>query len=279
MDPEDAILAQYLGAQGQLRASLLATLARMWAALTSWRDADAATFAAQAVPLVQGAQQGTATLTAAYLARIVAQMTGSPVASPKVDPRTVTGDAVRKADPAEVYRRPFNQVYTDLSQGKSLDSAVQAGGRRLQTIAATDLQLAKTHTAQQVLSGNGRVSGYRRVLSGSRNCGLCIVAATQRYHKGDLLPIHPACDCGVAPILGDQDPGQVIDEALLESAHDAIKDRFGRSAPDARSIDYRKVILVRDHGETGPTLTVASHNFTGQQIATGDLSVKKSRRR
>ena len=159
MDPEDAILAQYLGAQGQLRASLLATLARMWAALTSWRDADAAAFASQAVPIVQGAQSGTATLTAAYLARIVAQMTGSPVAPPKVNPRTVTGDAVRKADPAEVYRRPFSQVYTDLSQGKSLDAAVQAGGRRLQTIAATDLQLAKTHTAQQVLSGERGVSG------------------------------------------------------------------------------------------------------------------------
>src|SRR5207248_3811639 len=155
----------------------------------------------QAVPIVQGAQSGTATLTAAYLARIVAQMTSSPVAPPKVNPRTVTGDAVRKADPAEVYRRPFTQVYTDLSQGKSLDAAVQAGGRRLQNIAATDLQLAKTHASQQVLSGDHRVVGYRRVLSGDKSCGLCIVASTQRYRKGDLLPIHPGCSCSVAPLV------------------------------------------------------------------------------
>jgi hypothetical protein len=261
VDPAEATLAHYITANGQLRANLLATLARMWAALTSWRDADAAAFAAQAVPAVAGAQQATATLTAAYLARIVAQMSGSPLTPPRLNPRGLVGEAVRKAPPAEVYRRPFVQVYTELGKGTSLDAAVAAGGRRLQSIAATDLQLAKTHTAQRVLRNEHRVVGYRRVLTGDHSCGLCLVASTQRYHKSDLLPIHPECDCSVAPLLGDEDPGQVIDEGRLAGTHAAVADRFGSSAADARRIDYRKVLITHQHGEIGPVLAVKGQHF------------------
>ena len=40
---------------------------------------------------------------------------------------------------------------------------------------------------------------------------------------------------------------QVIDQDLLESAHAAVENRYGSHAPDAREIDYKKLILVTDH--------------------------------
>jgi hypothetical protein len=66
------------------------------------------------------------------------------------------------------------------------------------------------------------------------------------------------------PIYGNMDPGQVIDEQLLDSTHEAIAQRFGVSDRGARAIDYR-LIQVRDNGELGPVLTVRGQNFTGPE--------------
>jgi hypothetical protein len=56
----------------------------------------------------------------------------------------------------------------------------------------------------------------------------------------------------------------VIDEQQLSDTHAAIEERFGVSSDDARSaVDYRKVLLVRDHGELGPLLTVKGQHFDG----------------
>jgi hypothetical protein len=76
------------------------------------------------------------------------------------------------------------------------------------------------------------------------------------------MPIHPGCDCGEQPIYGTEDPGQIIDEQLLEATHEAIEERFGFSDRGAREIDYR-LIQVRDHGELGPLLTVRGQHFDG----------------
>ena len=109
-----------------------------------------------------------------------------------------------------------------LSQGKNLQSSLEAGSRRLTTITQTDMQLAKTHTGREARGNNQNIVGYVRVLTGRENCALCFIASTQRYRRGDLLPIHPACDCTEAPLYGDTDPGQVIDEVLLEATHEAV---------------------------------------------------------
>lgn len=181
--------------------------------------------------------------------------------------------------------------------------AVANGERRARTLGLTDLQLATTNTAREVLQDDSRVWGYRRVLTGAENCGMCIVAATALYHTRNLMPLHPNCDCAVAPIVGTQDPGRFVNNHLigedaipngtnkngvptfaadqtldignlLEDAHNAVAQRFGRSYRDAKGIDYRKVILVREHGETGPTLTIARHKFSKVQIDTKDLSAR-----
>lgn len=287
-----AAVGSYVNLMAATRQQILVTLARMWAQLGSYRDADAQRFLVMALPFIQAGQQHASALTSAYLSRTLSNLAGQnvPVAISSSD---VTGTALRGVDPVDVYMRPFQQVWTELSQGRPLVDAVRSGVNRLNAIAATDLQLATTRTAQATLSTRRNVVGYRRVLTGAENCGLCVVASTQRYHKADLLPIHPRCDCVVAPIIGDEDPGQVINSAmltegslptqqnrqgvdvyssdhlidlgnLLPDVHAAIKDAFGKSSADSRTaIDYRHVITVHHHGEIGPVLTVKGQTFSG----------------
>lgn len=238
-----------------------------WAALPSHRDADVAAWAEQVTRVVAAAQQQSAADTIAVFELIGQMVTGERQVS-GVDPADFTTTAVRGTPAAEVYARPGTETWTNLAQGKAYDVAVQAGQRRAVSLATTDLQLARTHAARRVAAAVNGVVGYRRTLTGAENCALCLVASTQRYTKGTLLPIHPGCDCGVAPIFGDADPGQVINRPLLERTHEVIGDTFGgidrgaRQIP-ATDINYRDVIVVHEHGEIGPVLSVRGHDFTG----------------
>lgn len=246
-----------------LRAATLTALANLWLRLGSWRDTDIERFLRLALPLVRGAQTRMSALTAAYLARQVAALAGHPVL-PVPAPRV---GEVRGVPLTEEYARPFHDVWRALGDGRPLPEAVKAGQDRLASLASTDLQLTKTHASRAILTADKRVTGYRRVLEGAYSCGLCIVASTQRYHVADLMPIHPACDCSVAPIVGESDPGHVIDEQRLADAHAAIADRFGRKTADARGgrgiPNYHDVLVTHDHGELGPVLGVRGQDFTG----------------
>lgn len=298
---------QYMTLTAAVKARVRAYLAAHWSQLTSWRDADADAFVRTVVPIVKAGQQQVSMLTDAYLGQMYEHMTGEPAphaANPLSD---VTGAALRDgAQPEDIYQRPFQTVWWKLSQGESLSDAVKAGADRLDVTGQTDMQLAATHTARAVMRRQPHVVGYRRVLTNPEACGLCILASTQRYHRADLMPIHPRCDCAVAPIIGDNDPGRTINSAMLThgslplhvndqqadiygsdnlidlgdlgpAVHKAIKDTFGRSASDGRKIDYRKVVLVTHHDEIGPMLTVSHHHFSQRQIDSRDLAAKPKR--
>lgn len=226
-----------------------------------WRDADADRFVATAVPLMLAGERAVASLTDAWLSRRLSTQLERRV-TPGLDTRQVTGRAARDVDPDQMWRRPYVKVRTDLSEGTALDAAVQAGATLIGSLVSTNLQLARTHTARAVLSSTTGVVGYRRVLTGSVSCALCYVASTQRYRKRDLLPIHPGCDCTVEPIIDTDYPGRVLDPETLEGTHEAIADRFGTSDRYARAPDYRKAMIVEEHGELGPVLAVKSHRFT-----------------
>ena len=193
-----AMMAAYLAATAALRSRLLALTAVAFAGQGDYRDAAADAFVAAMVPLVQASQQTMASLTSAYLAHLTSAMAGGTAAPVGVPPEVLSN--LRGVDPADVYRRPYVQVWTDLSKGKSLDTAVAAGNRRAQSIVATDLQLAKTRAAGWVMQSDKRVVGYRRVLVGAHSCGMCIVASSVRYHKSNLMPIHPGCVVGSTPV-------------------------------------------------------------------------------
>ena len=230
--------------------------------LGDWRDADADRYLNLIRdPLTSLKNEGAKSTLAFYGA--MAQLEGETFSRPTIAKSALTTSALRNGvDEATVWKRPFVTMRTALAQGKSMKEAVDLGAARAEYLASTEVQLARRGAGLQARSSNERIVGYIRTLTGAENCALCYVASTQRYRKSDLLPIHPGCDCGEMPIYGRQDPGQVIDEMRLSKTHQAIEERFGISDRGAREPDYRR-ILIKDHGEIGPTLTVRGQDFTG----------------
>lgn len=253
-------LPDYQRRSARIREVVVGQLSSIWNGLPDYRDRSIDKFVRVAVPKVQAGQIAAARVTAQYLGG------------------TVDREAIvtaRSVDQAVEYRRPAVTVYTELAAGAALTVAVESGGRRLTSIASTDIQLARTVQARSSLAGS-RFTYYRRVLSGSENCAMCAIASTQRYHRKNLLPIHPGCDCGVEPVEADYDPGQVIDPDLLEQVHGLIADQgfggergarelgLGKLASNGKPVsDYTELIVTREHGEYGPTLAWRSDKFTG----------------
>lgn len=227
--------------------------------LGSWRDDDVERYIKQIAPALNGAKKKAAVQTVTFY-KAIANLTGQDWKQPVITASDLTTKALRKGVGTDlVYKRPFVDMRTALSNGSSMTDAIAAGARRAQSLAETEVQLARRNAGLKVRQANDRIVGYVRTLTGFENCALCYVASTQRYTKSDLLPIHPGCDCGEMPIYGTQDPGQVINEVRLEATHESIAKRFGVSARDAREIDYR-AIKITEHGEMGPTLTIRSQS-------------------
>lgn len=259
-----ALTDRYDALSTSLRSRVIQFVLDAFDGLGGHRDGDAAVFIEQVLPVVLAAQQQMGQITDAYLSAMIADMLGGAAAPTGV----ALDEALRGVDPAEVYTRPFVTTWTALAQGKSYAQAVTEGRTRLLSITETDLQLARTHAARQSMQRGG-AKFYRRRLTGSANCGLCVIAATQRYRAERLMPIHPGCDCKVEPLVGSRDPGQIIDERLLREAHDAVAKGVGQSDAGGRAPDYRQVIITREHGEYGPLLAVARHEFTGPKDIPG----------
>lgn len=252
-----ALIRAEQNARSQVRARLVQYATTLWNGLGSWRDSDIDRFVTQIVPRVLAGQRTVAQLTDAYLA----QVTGAGRVG-AVDVADLRGVA-----PVEVYRRPATSLYTSLSEGSSMTDAIRAGALRVADLVATDLQMANVHQARASLDASG-ASVFRRTLTGAENCALCLIASTQRYHRGSLMPIHPGCDCGVEPLASGEPVPQVIDPALLEATHEQVADFAGIADRGGRAPDYRKLIVTHEHGEFGPTLAWRSDAFTGP----GDLA-------
>ncbi|MEU3986191.1 hypothetical protein AB0F77_40050 [Streptomyces sp. NPDC026672] len=253
---------QYGTAIRSVWASVLGSVGRSWSDLDSWRDTDAQTFQRKTLPTILAGERQVAALTASYLEQLHKNVDGG-ARRVSLDLDAVTGKSLRGVDPAEVYERPFTEIYTALSKDVSLDDAVSRGTHRLETLVKTDLQLARTHTVREVADDMPRFEYTVRVLQGEYDCALCMIASTQRYHKRNLAPIHPGCDCLVKTVTADYDPGQIIDEEFLTQVHDAVQAAVGTSDRGGRAVDYRKLLFTREHGEMGPILTFRDQNFTG----------------
>jgi hypothetical protein len=245
---------------------MIAALVTLFTRPGAWRDAQAAAFVGRAVPLVQGAQRSLAALTAVHIADQAGAALRRRLAPPGI-PDTAAVNLRRGVDARTVYHRPFVTVRTALSKGEPLDRAVQIGSSRLREIAELDMQQTYAHASRAAMTGlpaGTQPHFWRRVLVGSENCAMCVVASTQRYHRDKLNPIHPGCDCNVEPIFGT-DPGQVIDPDLLEKVHAAVHALTGEHDAGARSPDYRllTVQMTAEHGELGELLVRPNDRFTG----------------
>jgi hypothetical protein len=250
----------------------------LFRSLPDWRDNNARVYLQQLQPVLDGVKVQTARLRNAYAAEI-AKAAGQPFTPVAVTVASVATSNLRNgATFQEVHSRPFVTLYTALAQGKSVTEAVLEGANRAFSVASTDVQLASRQAGVESRSSNPRVVGYRRVLSGGLNCALCVIASTQRYTRGELMPIHPGCSCGEEEIYGDFDPGRIIDPELLEETQTLIERELGNydyeardaglgkmidSADGRKQQDYTELIISREHGEYGPTLSFRDQSFTG----------------
>lgn len=180
--------------------------------------------------------------------------------------------------PADEYRRlAVRDPSIRPKAWEGLDDAVEnvvndwldAARNRLADNAETDGSLALARATVEQYRNNG-VTRYRRVihpeLSKSGTCGLCIVAANNVYSTAALMPMHDRCKCGVAPIVGDDDPGLRLNQDDLEriyrAAYEAASDERRQWLND-RGFDYSTFakdlanlrVTVTNHSELGPILT------------------------
>lgn len=288
MSTPSQILAAHQAAIVQVRSYTTDYAALLWKAQSGFRDADVANFTRRIVPVVQASQVRTASLTSSYMAQIEAAKGGAKVQPVPVVRADIVGG--RGVDPVEVYTRPAATVRTGLSEGIQYKDAIGAGLARLNSIVNTDMQMAKVRQADSSMR-RSKFQYYARVLTGSENCAMCTIASTQRYSRGNLMPIHPGCDCGVEPLPPGSTSGQVIDQGLLDRTHEQIASKLGASDPGARQLgqgkyvnynttgsdargatrfgknerlaDYTDLIVSNNHGEYGPTLSWRGDHFTG----------------
>jgi hypothetical protein len=269
----DALTDAYMRQITSIRERVVAFATVLWQGSPSLRDADVDRIVSRIVPAVQGGQLQVANITNAYVQRLAA------LEGVTVSPESVARDVIdyRGVPADEVYRRPAVTTYTSLSAGNAYDDAAAAGLARMVGIVRTDVQQTRNRQAARAYGASG-FDYTLRVLSGAENCALCVIASTQRYLKSDLQPIHPGCDCGERGVRANRDPGQVIDPDLLELAHDAIEKKLGIDDRGARDLgrgkqitygdgsshlaDFTDLIVVREHGELGPTLVWRDEKFT-----------------
>ncbi|MCW2674798.1 MAG: conserved hypothetical phage protein [Frankiales bacterium] len=218
---------------------------------TSWYDTAAITALAEALARrSSSSQQAVASLTDAYIARVMTIMRGRPV-SPA---GTITIPGTFRADisPAGVYGRLADlyrwEILRGLDDAEALLTRIEAQTAVL-TSTNDDLAFrAQAHHSFDKL----KVAGFRRVLhpelSKFGSCGLCIVASTRIYNRDRLMPLHDRCHCGVLPVLEGDDPGDILNSQDIGALYSQAGGQTSREA-------LKKVrVVVHDHGELGPVL-------------------------
>lgn len=253
-------------------------------------DAGLAAFSTEAARISRAAQDRTAVLASGYLSANDAILgEGGPVSIPT--------PTIRNGVPAEdVYARSIVEARARVARGMPAEQALNAARSRASGTARTDVILSNRASVAAGAEGRPHVVGYRRVLTG-KSCALCATASTQRYKRADLQPIHPSCDCDVAEIYGTADPGQVVNQQLLDDLQAAATEdgrpdywngpyvvdetgavRYAKNeyvkAPDGSRLlgpngkPVRRTVpgdevkpRVRKHGELGETLTDRRHDF------------------
>lgn len=115
--------------------------------------------------------------------------------------------------PADAYRseavkspdiRPEAWDRLDGNVAKTVQGWLDAAKGQLENNAVTDGNVAANRATQQRYESSG-ITRYRRIihpeLSKTGTCGLCVVAATNTFTRGDLMPMHRNCFPAWVPVL------------------------------------------------------------------------------
>lgn len=274
-----AVVEAYQRAYGRIRTRTVAQIAAAWQRAGGVSERDLADFLALVLPINEAADAATVALVDGYLATLTKS---KPLG---LDPKELTGFNLRGVDPAEVFTRPVVDARTALSRGSDYLDAMARGLDRATGLGEANVVLSQRAAMAEASTEAKRITGYRRVLTGA-SCSLCATASTQTYRRGSLMPIHQHCDCGVAPILDDVDPGAERNQRLLTDIRNQgpafwdergfgvdtngqiiTRDKPLGSAIEGPDSDWRNrktvQVSVHTHGELGPVLTPKGEHFTG----------------
>lgn len=184
----------------------------MWSAVGGTTSTARARWIEVVVPVVDAGVATMAGVADLHVAEMLGAMTGD-----EVDPVGLAGEDYlepRGVPARDVWVRPVTRARDVLAGGGTVPDALRAGALRASQLVDTDLQLGYRNATRDAMLAQPGVVGYRRVPD-AKACPFCLLAATRRYRRQDLLPCHTHCHCGVAPIVGDRDPGKVIDRDTL----------------------------------------------------------------
>lgn len=242
----------------RLLARSSAQVLRLWSGLPGYDRPDVPEFTDAAVQAVESNQIAAGLLVDGYVAKAAGV---SPVG---ITPDVVTG--VRNGiTTQDAYQRPFLRLWRLRSEGVPEQAAQQQVRNYLSGMAQMDTQLAVSHAMAEASDRIDGVVGYRRVLTG-KSCVFCAAASTKVYHTGQLRPLHGGrprgCDCGVAPIIGDRDPGRVVNDQLLARLKEQgprYWEQRGFVDSEGNPIDPTQLGRVRTDrsAEIGPVLVTA----------------------
>lgn len=162
-----------------------------WDQLGSWDRADIERFERSTAPLFRAARRASVNSSAGYY-------------------QLVTDTAVTVGELAILpqIEAPFHAYWSALKDGSMWADALAVGAARAEAV-GTDLITGASREVASLASQRG-VVGWRRVLTGV-SCEWCGTVAQQRYKTVDSATFgHDHCDCIVAPIYAESDPGQRI---------------------------------------------------------------------
>lgn len=252
-------------AQDMIADNLLAILIGLWLTFEDFYSGESVQrFSEMVSRYVVAAQRAAGRITEAHLREQIRRM-GEEL------PRETLVDLPRDlrigASPEEVYQRPVREVRYLESVETPRETAVETARERLEKQALTDLQLARSIAAQQVLYRFPQASGWRRIIHPELGnvCGLCIAASDRIYYRLNKLDLHPGCKCTVLPIIGSRDPGRTLNEEDLRRLYEAA----GSTSTEA----LRKIRVETKHnGELGDILTPADTKMKGPATVKRQMS-------
>ena len=223
---------------------------------------------ATAATVVEGGQRNVAALTNGHVGKLFGVKDPVPVTSGVLSRTGITK--------AAEYERPLWQAVQAKRGGASDATALAEMAKRTERLVDTDMQLTKTKQSREIVRRSGH-KRYRRIARAAA-CPLCAIASTQTYKSEDLLPMHPGCHCDIGPLAeGGKGQRQLDKNFSPEKLAQATEQKkmLKEAAAEGHSAQwYRDKIAVREHGETGPTLTWKHQKFQG----VNDLPHKPSRR-
>ena len=208
---------KYRDEQNRIRATASAAAVKAWRRLEHTNKADLERLLIELRPVDMAA--------VIALVRLAAGFVG---AADRLDSLADAGPVVRVAelDPAkftnparfeQAVTAPFHKLWGELAAGVVWATAKENAEPRLAGGIVSHLGDVSLDASTAAMGQSDRIIGYRRTLTGG-GCTFCTLAAQQTYSTQDLMPLHRDCDCGVAPIYANADPGKDVNQKFGSSS-------------------------------------------------------------